>query len=462
MAISQKKDQIFFEGVRFPSPLKRFLHQNSYILLVKGPSGTGKSTLALSILLNLKLKKRGLFISTRVSPPKLFEYFSWLEKFYKISGKQKANEDSEYHTDLAVFADSRLYESGTLYERISNELLDVNEPVIVIDSIDAVEFFQDKETTRNNARILQSWCERAGAKLIMTVEDPNDSSFDFIADGIVELKEQSIHDRKIRNIVLSKLRGIRIERSSYVFTLNNGLFQCFDIYNPTEYDVNFIPAIPSSDYKKEDPLVDSYFPSGFSELDKALGGGFPRKKIVDLILESSLNSKIIVGFLNKIILDFVMTNNLVLIHGFNKNDSLILENNLKSTFSEAFSEERIKILSTNDVKNNILKVKEKYPGKLLLNIMGDDISDTIYTTDVSNPERKSLLEFIKSNSELSFLNTRHLENEEQISQRSETILRFFIKNDTMFLQSQKPWSQLFALVPIKFEENASLSLEPVV
>ena len=143
-------------------------------------------------MLSLQLKKRALFISTRVSPPKLFEYFSWLGKFGQILEKPITKEDPEYVTDFAFFIDGRLYESGQLYERISNDLMDVREPLIIIDSLDAVEFFPDKETTRNNAKILQSWCERAKAKIIITVEDPNDSSFDFIADGIVELREKLI------------------------------------------------------------------------------------------------------------------------------------------------------------------------------------------------------------------------------------------------------------------------------
>jgi len=485
LSVSQKKNQLLYDVVKFPNSLKRFLNQSNYVLLIKGPTGTGKSTLALSILFSLQLKKRGLYISTRVSPPKLFEYFSWLERVFQISGKTKSNEDSEYHNDLAVFADGRLYESGTLYERISNELLDVNQPVIIIDSIDAVELLQDKEATRNNAKILQSWCERAGAKLIMIIEDPNVSSFDFIADGIIELKEKFFHERKIRNIILSKLRGIRIERPSYVFTLNKGIFQSFNIYNPVDYDINFNQEISPSD-DKEVNFDNLYFPSGYIELDKALGGGYPRKKIIDLILESSLSVKIIGGFLNKIILDFVKTENLVLFHGFSTEDLKFLESSLKSIFNKAISEGLIKFISTTDipnkeighqsldeknnlnnnhlqlVKNNILQMKKKYPNKMLLNIMGYDISDRFHKSEDINYVQKSLVEFIKSNTDLSFLINRNLGIENQISQKSDMVLRLFLKDDTMFLQSQKPWSQLFAVFPTKYEENATLSLEPIV
>lgn len=485
MAISQKNIQSPFEIINFPRPLSNFLNRDSYVLLIKGDSGTGKTTLALSILLSLQLKKKGLFISTRMSPSKLFEYFTWLKKFGQVSEKLTEKEDSEHDTDLACFVDGRLYESGVLYERISNELMDIKEPVIIIDSLDAVEFFPDKETTRNNVKILQSWCERAKAKLIITVEDTNDSSFDFISDGIIELKEKFFHERKIRNIILSKLRGISIERSSYVFTINRGIFNSFNIYNPMDFDINFSPKI-SSDYEKNHLLVNSYFPSGYIELDKALGGGFHRNKITDLILESSLSNRIIIGFLNKIIFDFVMTKNLVLFQGFNKEDSNFLKSALKSIFPIAVSTGLIQIIPSidiptkkiqqinldekNQIKNihlqliqkNILKMKKKYPKKILVNVMGYDISDRLYNIDDNNYIQNSLIEFIKLNTELSFLISKNSMITKQISLKSDMIIQFFLNEDTLFLQSQKPWSQFFAVIPSKHEENAYLHLEQIV
>ncbi len=94
--------------------------------------------------------------------------------------------------------------------------------------------------------------------------------------------------------------------------------------------------------------------------------------------------------------------------------------------------------------------------------MGYDISDRFHNAEDINYVQKSLVEFIKSNTDLSFLINRNLGNEDQISQKSDMVLRLFLKDDTMFLQSQKPWSQLFAVFPTKYEENATLSLEPIV
>lgn len=55
-----------------PDELLDFIRRDSYSLLIKGSAGTGKTTLALTILRELDLRGRFLYISTRVSPTQLF------------------------------------------------------------------------------------------------------------------------------------------------------------------------------------------------------------------------------------------------------------------------------------------------------------------------------------------------------------------------------------------------------
>ena len=82
---------------------------------------------------------------------------------------------------------------------------------------------------------MQTWRERAGAKLIFINEDPRDTTLDFLVDGIVELGQKFYENMRIREIFLSKLRGVRINKLSYIYTLNNGIFQSYNPYNPTEF-----------------------------------------------------------------------------------------------------------------------------------------------------------------------------------------------------------------------------------
>src|SRR5256885_12431436 len=183
---SKNKEQIE-KLVHIPFELMQFVQRNTYSLLIKGYAGTGKTTLSLSILRALKIKSNFFYISTRVSPKQLFLYYPWLGKFIEQSKTSGSDETSEQGYNLSSFEDARLDEPESLFERITNQLMDVKAPIIIIDSWDAIASFMDKEARLNNERVLQTWRERAGAKLIFISEDPKDTTLDFLVDGVVEL-----------------------------------------------------------------------------------------------------------------------------------------------------------------------------------------------------------------------------------------------------------------------------------
>ena len=164
---------------------------------------------------------------------------------------------------------------------------------------------------------MPSWRERAGAKLIFISEDPKDTTLDFLVDGVVELQQKTYENIKIREITIWKLRGVRINKLSYFFTLNNGIFQSYDPYNPTEFFINPLkPADAGVTSKRATEqvslLYDSFIRSGLKNLI-FLGGGFPRKGIVVIENDRYISSMVTLAFLARIILNFVRTGNQVLI-----------------------------------------------------------------------------------------------------------------------------------------------------
>ncbi|HUG96326.1 MAG TPA: gas vesicle protein GvpD P-loop domain-containing protein, partial [Nitrososphaera sp.] len=64
--------------IQMPDELVRFIQRDTYSLLIKGFAGTGKTTLALTILRALGGNNNFFYISTRVSPKQLFQYYPWL------------------------------------------------------------------------------------------------------------------------------------------------------------------------------------------------------------------------------------------------------------------------------------------------------------------------------------------------------------------------------------------------
>src|SRR6187551_4038481 len=89
-----------------PPELAEFVRNDTYSLLIKGRSGTGKTTLSLSILRSLKARNNFFYISTRSSPKQLFEHYPWLRKIIKPPNKDIDSQD--VGQNLSSFEDARL------------------------------------------------------------------------------------------------------------------------------------------------------------------------------------------------------------------------------------------------------------------------------------------------------------------------------------------------------------------
>jgi len=471
-------DYIREAQVKIPSELNQFLRQETYSLLIKGYTGTGKTTLALSILKVLNINKNCLYLSTRVSPNQLFQYYPWIEKFFIQPKKTELTETYETQTNYPIFVDARLDEPSSLFERITNQLMDVRMPTIIIDTWDAVGFLMDKEALLNNVKVLQTWRERSGAKLIFVVESPEDKTFDFLVDGIVELKEKHYNERRVREIFLSKLRGVRINKSSHIFSVNNNLFHSYDHYHPSEFvDCVYFPT--STDLTVKDLFVNkSHFTTGYRELDELLGGGFPIGSTISIELNPHVNAKIALAFLSRIIAKFIANQNSLLFQPFEKTGLELIARyqklfgSQKDLVSVITANTQSKKSTTHEtastnmqfvkIKQDILKIKKKHQKNHLLSILGPETVNLFLKEDLST-ESRDLLSFIKSNSTLSIFISRRLQDNRHtpLSEISDIRLSILEIDGTIFLQSEIPWSQLYAVV-IKSERNEGIKLEPIV
>ena len=204
------------DGINCPFELMEFLRKDTYSLLIKGEPGVGKTTLCLTILKILDIKRNFFYISTRISPTKLLEYHCWVGDFLNIN---------ESEDNLKPFEDARLDEPESLFERITNQLMDVRSPLITIDSWEGIASFMDKESRLNNERVMQTWLERAGGRLILANEGIETSSLDYLVDGIINLKKKNIKNKVEIEVELAKLRGVEIKNTTYCATLQNAIFK---------------------------------------------------------------------------------------------------------------------------------------------------------------------------------------------------------------------------------------------
>ena len=297
-----------------PNEILRFVKNDSYSLLVKGKPGTGKTTFALTLMDNLNHDSNYFYISTRLSVKQLLFFFPWINKFTSIN-------DSKYEYK---FEDARLDEPESLFERITNQLMDVKSPIIIIDTWDAIASFMDKESRLNNERVLQIWRERAGAKLIFLSESRETTLLDSIVDGVITLKNEFKQPNQYRKLFINKLRGISINCSKYYFSLSDGFFFVLD---PLD-ELNLFEKLKTNEFAATNRF-------GYSSRNK-----FPYKhasgnyqnnknnffmkllrdnKLITMEFDSDLHHEMILSMVLGPLLYWINYNNLILVNNFNWN-----------------------------------------------------------------------------------------------------------------------------------------------
>jgi KaiC/GvpD/RAD55 family RecA-like ATPase len=428
-----------------PLELEEFMKNDTYSLLVKGPSGSGKTTFSLTILRSLKAKNNFFYISTRASPKQIFEHYPWLRKFVKAPSRDI--DSPEVGQNLSAFEDARLDEPESLFERVTNQLMDVKNPVIIIDSWDSVASLMDREARLNNERVLQTWRERAKAKLIFTTEESVESSLENIVDGVVELNYEIKDGLRTRSLFLKKLRGIPIKRSLYLFTLKDRIMRCFHSYDARDFKI-----INKDNISKEKESHTLILQSGYHDLDNYVGSTLPQNGLITIEKDDEVSNDTIVLFLNDLLQNFSRMNY-----------SLLLDSTLGAIVTDANKSksknqqkhylidvpELQEKFSKNDLsrKNTFYKYVDKAISgrenreKIVAMMESGSMASFISTTsDIDNYCR-----YIKRKFELSFLILNSNNTPEKYYSLSDIHLKFILICGTLFLKCSTPASALFGI-----------------
>ncbi|HZD35089.1 MAG TPA: ATPase domain-containing protein [Nitrososphaeraceae archaeon] len=453
---------------RIPDELERFVRRDTYALLIKGRAGTGKTTLSLTILKTLGQASNFFYISTRISPRQLFTYYPWVEHFVQALKPQQTSENEEQVYKMSMFEDARLDEPESLFERITNELMDVKAPIIIIDSWDAIASFMDKEARLNNERVLQTWRERAGAKLIFISEDTSYSTLDFLVDGIVELDQSVYNSCRLRQIKIIKLRGVKIVNQIYNFSLNNSIFTSFKTYNPSEYSLNKIGHRLQDDLpKRKNYLLKPYsvkgaarIRTGYPELDEVLEGGLPRKGIVILRFDPSIHIIAVTTFLAKIMANFVMRNNPVLVQpignanpqtmmvllrsylGYSPSDNVF--GRLWSDVEDPEVKQPNVLTQLALIKKGIEFARKRYPESVMLSVFNCE-----YLKSLENElDQMNMLSFLNEKTDLSIIVGTEIEAvPSPVEAHADLKLEISLINGSLFLRPISPVGPIFGLTP---------------
>lgn len=441
------------EAGRFPAELEQFLSRKSYSLLIKGPSGSGKTILALTILGGLKKSENVLYISTRNSPVQLVKDYPWTRKIFGATsptlGRGEATGRAQGWEPLI---DARLDEPGIVFERITNILMDKQAPTVVLDSWESLDDTTDKDGLKTNITVLQTWRERAGARFIFVGIDATSTAIDAVVEGVVVLSEQRYQGRRLREISLSKLLGVQIPRPSYYFSLEGGVFHSFDRWRPGDFGPG---AVPAKALGETGDL--SRFGTSFRQLDETLGGGYQAGSVVWIEVDPRVDSKIAVAFIAGTIRDWASSGKRVVVQKSEEIDPGLV-GQIRSSLGGRGAE-KIMVwgsLSLDKWKEADKSAKEDASGlgskspesaKILSVVDWDKIARSAASAGAAGGvDAESVVNFLKGSAELSFVVARSNTAPQSLSGLVSAHIKISDINGTLFAMSEKPWSELFAIV----------------
>lgn len=221
-------------------------------MLIRGPPGSGKTTLGLALLEAAAGTK--VLVSDRVSREELKREFPWLGE--NGSSSIEVVDASEMELSVhgisgAVTSASMISEADSVERRKLSEFLTLPGPIqdawsrlptdepstIILDSWDAlIEHFLGRVSARTGnvldraevERVLLRWMGRTPSHLVLILETDQPSQMDYLVNGVVVTRREQVNDRLERWLHLPKLRGIRIANASYPYTVEGAKFQCIE------------------------------------------------------------------------------------------------------------------------------------------------------------------------------------------------------------------------------------------
>lgn len=260
-----------------------FLTAKGQTLIIKGASGTGKTTFALELISEFaKLKQNGVYIFTRLEEEQIMNNFPLISELWK---KKQTHVFDRY----APIADGN---------RFSKELdvlaKNFRIGMFVIDTIDAISERFDHPNRK--IKEIVDIIKKKKLNTILVQEQGKETYLDYLADGIVSLVRSEHEGQRVRFITLDKLRGVEIMQAKYLITLKSGRFQSFNPFESGEMAPRKWKSMKDST---------NYFSTGIGDLDTLLGGGYKKGSYNVIEIADNVTSEEYLSIIRPILLNFL-------------------------------------------------------------------------------------------------------------------------------------------------------------
>src|SRR5467141_345217 len=253
--------------------ISNFLESAGNVLLIQGPPGAGKTTLALELLQRVQATRMGstvvpparLYVPSRVPPNKLRKHFPWIHEMHDPFSKKTSSDNPTQGSD-----EIRVSEPDDVFNKVLTLKRSKLRGLMVIDSWEGTL----RNTSEDGRRMIES----------AILSDPDDSSVGVVlvseggrlgdlpnlVDGIVTLSSSELDSRRLRTIVVNKLRGVRVKSDRALFSLDKGKF---NLLPSTKFE-NQAPVKPM--FFTDAATTETSFSTGSRDLDAMLKGGIRR------------------------------------------------------------------------------------------------------------------------------------------------------------------------------------------
>ena len=244
------------------------------LVLVAGAPGTGKTSMCCKFLEKgaSVYDEKGLYVSFLESEDTLKSYL--LHQF----GPEFSDLVKRGLIQILALPSMKREGVEAVMESIMATIKDMGAKRLVIDSVTALyqSFSNELESRIFTHTVLTKIIPLYGPTTLIVKEmhpraQIGESTEDFVADGVIQLRTLIHAGRTLRELRLVKLRGTKIETPTAPFTLEGG-FAVFPSSRHKAFDqIRTLERVPNSD---------AYFSSGSKSLDTILGGGYPKGTMV--------------------------------------------------------------------------------------------------------------------------------------------------------------------------------------
>jgi KaiC/GvpD/RAD55 family RecA-like ATPase len=223
----------------------------------------------------------------------------------KLEGQIESGELGEEESERygAEFVDgSIILDLGVLLPELelAYDLAESNLPkktLVVIDSIDGLSEKYGILSNRIINTLQKDLVDHSSTNIIYVLESGGKTNLDYLGDGVVVLRNEERRGRRVRHLIIEKMRGSRIEKWRYLFTLADGRMKTF------EQTQVMIPEVMKRHSPVEDPS-DSTVSTGIADFDRVIGG-LPKGGLVFFEFGPDIPQEVIECIELTIVADFI-------------------------------------------------------------------------------------------------------------------------------------------------------------